>query len=1081
MDSGGPLQVPKVSDGQKDYDSIVDSVRCTHRQDTLACLRTVPFDTLAAAINETRDIFSFSSLNLAWIPRIDGDLIKEEPYTLIRRISALMDDARILGLYWLQSLSYLPFATAEQLQRIADVYPDEPSQGSPFDTGAASALTSSGSPPFNVICSSKAHDDFYSRQLQRLRTPGATVRLNKQGKTSSILGASHASDSSEWFGSHSAMETFAVDAMINFINTFDPNVTANALAPNSSLFWPQWQEPTGVPLLVFIQVVNQQRYLPCLRARAQSRGVSTIFARGTMIDHIMSLLSTSTSVWVADIHWAHPIKSLLCKAAASLFGPLPTSSFDTTSEPQDFILLREIPRLKMDSLERLIHSPSYKQSNFAFSSSDGMSTLLKFTENAVSNSPGNNDGVENIGDAYTNMAVLIVIKDYLDSIQDEKQYSADESYARAIFLHSRLISNNILGRIHYKSGYDDPKKLRIDSATRVALLDWIAANHEHAPPKALADLFEANAWLIVQVYQFPALCSHLKALLFPLLPTALSMYEATPYGAQRQCPSDYFISQIQYWRKRDARKVDEEHVKLLITELTNIASNRPFCAAVDHLRSALEQGPFIRFDSSGNIEGTHQRLQLLGYNLLRYYIAVDIDRSLPLTRSVVKGAAKFQSILANLAASDQCLEYLVRTFGLDAICTDRSLLPRSAAEIFVAAIAMVYEEDKVPGTPELLPSAMWCIAGQLVRRASLALSKAADNKIIPVPSVPSNPLDINTFPRELELPHVEVYPAGKEAQAQVQTFLQMPSLDPYEIYLPSILEVAVKSAVLSIRQRGDLQYLALVNYITHALGKPRHMYHGTDMASLAMIGHLPGTLGYGLTIYKRGVVKAYECVDTSSGSAALFRNVCDAMATSTVLGELGGRFGSAISTLLSRDLLATMDSGDRHTAEGRWSSDTSLMHFLLNTLEPIVISVCGQIKQVRRALIAPQIATSPSRPIVSSTDKNTLQEHIPILSLLSAPEAVTSFTLYHIPRLPITAPPPTTKPLKASSTRSVFPITQAEARVLASLKLKAVLGKRKRSDEDEGISVPKAFVVTDNVEAATMKENIDPASISGAR
>ncbi|KAL4255241.1 hypothetical protein AB1N83_013201 [Pleurotus pulmonarius] len=327
----------------------------------------------------------------------------------------------------------------------------------------------------------------------------------------------------------------------------------------------------------------------------------------------------------------------------------------------------------------------------------------------------------------------------------------------------------------------------------------------------------------------------------------------------------------------------------------------------------------------------------------------------------------------------------------------------------------------------------------------------------------------------------------------------MPSLDPYEIYLPSILEVAVKSAVLSIRQRGDLQYLALVNYITHALGKPRHMYHGTDMASLAMIGHLPGTLGYGLTIYKRGVVKAYECVDTSSGSAALFRNVCDAMATSTVLGELGGRFGSAISTLLSRDLLATMDSGDRHTAEGffhifrtnsllaliyhlsRWSSDTSLMHFLLNTLEPIVISVCGQIKQVRRALIAPQIATSPSRPIVSSTDKNTLQEHIPILSLLSAPEAVTSFTLYHIPRLPITAPPPTTKPLKASSTRSVFPITQAEARVLASLKLKAVLGKRKRSDEDEGISVPKAFVVTDNVEAATMKENIDPASISGAR
>lgn len=211
-------------------------------------------------------------------------------------------------------------------------------------------------------------------------------------------------------------------------------------------------------------------------------------------------------------------------------------------------------------------------------------------------------------------------------------------------MHSRLISNNILGRIYYRSGHDDSEKLRINSAARFAFIDWIAANHEHAPPKALADLFEANAWLIVQVYQFPALCNHLKALLFPLLPTALSMYEATPSGTQRQYPSDHFVSQIRHWRKRDARKVEQEHVEFLIPELANITSNRPFCAAVEHLRLALEQGPSVRFDNDGNIEGTHQHLQLLGYNLLRYYIAADIDRSLPLNRSVVKGAAKFQSV-----------------------------------------------------------------------------------------------------------------------------------------------------------------------------------------------------------------------------------------------------------------------------------------------------------------------------------------------------------------------------------------------------------------------------------------------------
>lgn len=92
------------------------------------------------------------------------------------------------------------------------------------------------------------------------------------------------------------------------------------------------------------------------------------------------------------------------------------------------------------------------------------------------------------------------------------------------------------------------------------------------------------------------------------------------------------------------------------------------------------------------------------------------------------------------------------------------------------------------------------------------------------------------------------------------------------------------------------------------------------------------------------------------------------MVTSTVLGELGGRFGNATSTLLSRDLLATVDSGDRHAAEAffrlfrtnsflaliyhlsRYSSDTSLMDFLLNTLEPTVMSVCGQIKQAQHTL-----------------------------------------------------------------------------------------------------------------------------------
>ncbi|KAG9217919.1 hypothetical protein CCMSSC00406_0008560 [Pleurotus cornucopiae] len=272
MESGGPLQIPKVSDGQKEYDAIVDTVGCTHHRDTLACLRTVPLNALTAAINETRDIFSFSSLNLAWIPRVDGDLIKEEPYTLIRRKAYVKvpfitgncdDEGTLFSLSNMNitttpefldyiSSNYLPSATAEQIQRIANVYPDDPSQGSPFDTGTANALT----PQFKRLAAVQGDIFFQGPRRFLLETASETQNawgyLNKQGKTSSSLGASHASDGGEWFGSRNPTEPFAVGAMINFINTFDPNVPANPhCVPKSSLFWPQWQASTGVPILVF--------------------------------------------------------------------------------------------------------------------------------------------------------------------------------------------------------------------------------------------------------------------------------------------------------------------------------------------------------------------------------------------------------------------------------------------------------------------------------------------------------------------------------------------------------------------------------------------------------------------------------------------------------------------------------------------------------------------------------------------------------------------------------------------------------------------------------------------------------------
>ena len=59
MESGAPIPVGDITHGQKYYDSIVANTGCSGVADTLACLRTVPYASLKAAINLTPSIFAY--------------------------------------------------------------------------------------------------------------------------------------------------------------------------------------------------------------------------------------------------------------------------------------------------------------------------------------------------------------------------------------------------------------------------------------------------------------------------------------------------------------------------------------------------------------------------------------------------------------------------------------------------------------------------------------------------------------------------------------------------------------------------------------------------------------------------------------------------------------------------------------------------------------------------------------------------------------------------------------------------------------------------------------------------------------
>lgn len=59
MQSGSALPFGDITDGQPHYDALVQQTGCSGATDTLQCLRTLPIDTLRAAVDKSPGIFDY--------------------------------------------------------------------------------------------------------------------------------------------------------------------------------------------------------------------------------------------------------------------------------------------------------------------------------------------------------------------------------------------------------------------------------------------------------------------------------------------------------------------------------------------------------------------------------------------------------------------------------------------------------------------------------------------------------------------------------------------------------------------------------------------------------------------------------------------------------------------------------------------------------------------------------------------------------------------------------------------------------------------------------------------------------------
>ncbi|KAJ6543600.1 carotenoid ester lipase precursor [Mycena vulgaris] len=265
MLSGSPISTGTVVDGQADYDGLVAANNCTGSADTLECLRRVPFDAFMASVNHTADLLSFSSLRLVWEPRVDGDVVVQNPLVavtkgLYAKIPIMTGDSDDEGTVFSLSntnittndefisyihSNYLPSATPAQLANISALYPDDPTQGSPFNTGTANEFA----PQFKRLAAFQGDYVFVGARRFFLQHASATQKawswLNTRGKSTPVVGAFHGSDVPIWFSAPNSTDTFEVDAFINFINTLDPNRSSAPHQKTPAVFWPTWNTPSA--------------------------------------------------------------------------------------------------------------------------------------------------------------------------------------------------------------------------------------------------------------------------------------------------------------------------------------------------------------------------------------------------------------------------------------------------------------------------------------------------------------------------------------------------------------------------------------------------------------------------------------------------------------------------------------------------------------------------------------------------------------------------------------------------------------------------------------------------------------------
>ena len=249
-----PVDHPKA---QAIYDAVVTAAGCAEQNDSLECLRRLPFEQLSDALSSVPSFFSYTSIDLSYLPRPDpaDTFLPESPEVAIQggrfaKVPVIVGDQNDEGtLFSLtqsnistteELIDYLtpifPLATRDQINSLVAAYPDEALSGSVLN----SFLKSSIYPQFNRLSTLLGDISFtFQRRsyLESIAQQVPTWSYNADYLQLPVLGTFHASDVlTTFFDVPPLLTTPSIlTYYMSFINHEDPNKIPNTKK------WPQYQ------------------------------------------------------------------------------------------------------------------------------------------------------------------------------------------------------------------------------------------------------------------------------------------------------------------------------------------------------------------------------------------------------------------------------------------------------------------------------------------------------------------------------------------------------------------------------------------------------------------------------------------------------------------------------------------------------------------------------------------------------------------------------------------------------------------------------------------------------------------------